>query len=141
MAVQKGNQVKVHYTGRLESGEVFDSSRDRQPLKFQVGAGQMIPGFENAIIGMEQGEKVTATIPASEAYGERRKELLIKVPRENVPENLNPEVGKKLSIKQPDGNAIPVVVTEAREDSIILDANHPLAGKTLIFDIELVEVS
>lgn len=137
---QSGNRVKVHYTGKLQDGTVFDSSISKEPLEFQLGAGQMIPGFENAVLGMEQGQRITATIRASDAYGDRREDLLVQVPRDNVPESIDPRVGQKLSIKQPDGNVIPVVVTETKQDSIILDANHPLAGKDLVFEIELLEV-
>ncbi len=140
MSAQKGNKVKVHYTGRLNDGNVFDSSVNRQPLEFKLGEGQMIPGFEQAVLGLQEGEKVTATIPANDAYGERRNDLIFNVPRTNVPENIDPRVGQKLSIKQPDGQMIPVTVTDANEEAIVLDANHPLAGKDLIFDIEVVEI-
>jgi peptidylprolyl isomerase len=140
MAAQNGDNVKVHYTGRLDDGEVFDSSVNKQPLEFKLGAGQMIPGFENAILGLREGEKITATISAEEAYGERKEELILNVPRSNVPDNIDPHVGQKLSIKQPDGQVVPVTVADLNEEAIVLDANHPLAGKDLIFDIELVEI-
>ncbi|MGK7396711.1 MAG: FKBP-type peptidyl-prolyl cis-trans isomerase [Candidatus Cyclobacteriaceae bacterium M3_2C_046] len=138
---RKGNTVKVHYTGRLNDGTVFDSSVNKEPLSFKLGEGNMIPGFEKAVEGLKEGEKVTANIDSQEAYGERRDDLLVEVPRQNVPESITPEVGQQLSIKQPDGNTIPVVVTETKPESIVLDANHPLAGKDLIFDIEVVQVS
>ena len=137
---KKGNSVKVHYTGKLKDGTIFDSSVNREPLEFELGKGNMIPGFEKAVEGMKEGDKVTAEIPAQEGYGDRRDDLVVEVPNSKVPENITPEVGQKLSIKQPDGNQIPVVVTEKRDDSIILDANHPLAGKDLVFEIELLDV-
>jgi peptidylprolyl isomerase len=140
MAAKKGNKVKVHYTGRLDNGEVFDSSVNKEPLEFQLGTGQMIPGFENAIMGLHEGEKITTTVPADEAYGERRDDLMFNVPRSNIPENIDPHVGQKLSIKQPDGQMIPVTVANIKEDAIIIDANHPLAGRDLIFEIELVGI-
>ena len=109
-------------------------------MEFELGKGNMIPGFEKAVEGMKEGDKVTAEIPAEEGYGDRRDDLVVEVPNSKVPENITPEVGQKLSIKQPDGNQIPVVVTEKKSDSIILDANHPLAGKDLVFEIELLDV-
>jgi peptidylprolyl isomerase len=140
MAAKKGDKVKVHYTGRLDNGDVFDSSVNKEPLEFQLGTGQMIPGFENAIMGLDEGEKITTTVPADEAYGERRDDLMFNVPRSNIPENIDPQVGQKLSIKQPDGQMIPVTVANIKEDAIIIDANHPLAGRDLIFEIELVGI-
>lgn len=137
---KSGNNVKVHYTGKLKDGTVFDSSKDRDPLEFKLGDGNMIPGFEKAITGMNTGDTVTAEIPADEAYGERRTDLVVEVPMEKVPNDITPEVGQKLTIKQPDGNQIPVVITETKSDSIVLDANHPLAGKDLVFEIELLDI-
>ncbi len=135
-----GDTVKVHYTGRLEDGTVFDSSLNREPLQFTIGAGELIPGFEESVIGMEVGEKKTVTIPPEKAYGSHLEELVIKIEKERIPEDINPEVGQQLEIKQPDGRTIPVVVTDISETHITLDANHPLAGESLTFDIELVEI-
>lgn len=137
---KSGNNVKVHYTGKLKDGTVFDSSKDRDPLEFKLGDGNMIPGFEKAITGMNTGDTVTAEIPADEAYGQRRTDLVVEVPMEKVPNDITPEVGQKLTIKQPDGNQIPVVITETKTDAIVLDANHPLAGKDLVFEIELLDI-
>ena len=138
---KKGDKVKVHYTGKLEDGSVFDSSVEREPLEFTIGNGNMIAGFEKAVLGMEKGDSKSARIPYQEAYGERREDMMVEVPKSQIPQDLNPEVGQQLSIKQQDGSAVPVVVTEVEQDKIVLDANHPLAGKDLIFDIELVEIN
>lgn len=142
MSVAKiGDKVKVHYTGKLNDGTVFDSSVDKDPLEFQLGEGQMIAGFEKAVTGMEPGDSVTANIPSEEAYGERKTEMMVEVPKAEVPANIDPQVGQQLAIQQADGNSLPVVVTVVEEDKIVLDANHPLAGKDLTFEIKLVEVS
>jgi len=138
---QKGDNVQVHYTGKLNDGSVFDSSQGREPLAFTVGAGQMIPGFDRAVVGMTIGDKQTITIPSVEAYGERREDLVVSIPAENIPEDMNPQVGDRFAINQPDGQQIPVVVTALDDEKITLDANHDLAGKDLIFDIEMVEIS
>ena len=138
---QKGDNVQVHYTGKLNDGSVFDSSQGREPLAFTVGAGQMIPGFDKAVVGMTIGDKQTITIPSAEAYGERREDLVVAIPAENIPEDMNPQVGDRFAINQPDGQQIPVVVTALDAEKITLDANHDLAGKDLIFDIEMVEIS
>lgn len=135
-----GDTVKVHYTGRLDDGTIFDSSINREPLQFTIGEGQIIPGFEQAIIGMSPGESKTTRIPMDEAYGPHRKEMVVVVSREQIPAELNPEVGQQLQVRQPDGRAMIVVVTEVSESSVTLDANHPLAGKDLTFDIQLVEI-
>lgn len=138
---KKGNQVKVHYTGKLTDGTVFDSSEGRAPLEFEVGAGMMIKGFDAAVDGMSAGAKVTVEIPAAEAYGEAREDMIIDIPRTNLPPDMNPEVGQQLAMSQPDGQQVPVKVKEVREDVVVIDANHDLAGKDLIFDIELVEIA
>ncbi len=138
---KNGDTVKVHYHGTLEDETVFDSSKGRDPLEFQIGSGQVIPGFENGIIGMEIGDTKTIIIPAEEAYGPRREELVVSVPKENFPENITPNMGQQLQIRQPDNNLINVIVTEINEESVTLDANHPLAGKTLIFEAELVAIA
>ncbi len=138
---KKGNRVKVHYTGKLQDGTIFDSSIEREPLEFVVGDGNMIKGFDQAVEGMQKGETVTANIPSTEAYGERRPDMLVEVPIDQVPENINPAVGQQLSVQQANGQTMPVVVTAVAEDKITLDANHPLAGKDLTFEINLVEIA
>lgn len=138
--VKQGDNVKVHYTGKLDDGTVFDTSRDREPLEFTVGEGRVIPGFESAVEGMEVGEEKTAEVPAEDAYGPRRDDLLIPFPMEQVPEHLDLEVGQHLQMQDGEGQTMVAQVTELRDEEVILDANHPLAGKDLTFDIELVEV-
>jgi peptidylprolyl isomerase len=138
---KQGDTVKVHYTGKLQDGNVFDSSENREPLEFTLGAGNMIPGFEQAVQGMNIGDKKTAEIPSEQAYGEKREDMIISVPRENVPGDIEPEVGQQLAIQQQGGQQVPVTVTEVSEEKVVLDANHPLAGKDLVFEIELVEIS
>lgn len=138
--VKSGDAVKVHYTGKLTNGEQFDSSMGREPLAFTVGAGQMIKGFDAAMPGMTVGEKKTITIAAVDAYGERSEEAIIPFPVANVPPDMKLEVGMTLSLNNEMGQPFPVVVSEIKEDVIILDANHFLAGKELVFDIELVEI-
>ena len=137
----QGNTVKVHYTGKLEDGTVFDSSRDRDPLEFQIGQGQIIPGFEEAVVGMSPGETKTTTVPAEKAYGERRDDMQSVVPKDRLPDDLEPEVGQTLQAKNEEGQVIPVRVVGVGDDEVTLDANHPLAGENLTFDIEVVEVS
>lgn len=137
---QKGDTVKVHYVGKLKNGEVFDSSYDREPLEFTIGGGQLIKGFDNAVEGMEEGEKKTVTIPADEAYGPYREDMIIEVGKENLPEGLEPQVNQQLYMEDAQGQTLIVTVTEILENSIKLDANHPLAGKDLVFDIELVSI-
>jgi len=135
-----GDQVKVHYTGKLTSGEQFDSSEGREPLEFTVGAGQMIKGFDLAIPGMSIGDKKTINIAAEDAYGERSEEAVIPFPVSNVPPDMKLEVGMQLTLTNQHGQPVPVVVMEVREDVVIMDANHFLAGKELVFDIELVAI-
>jgi peptidylprolyl isomerase len=137
MTAKNGDTVKVDYTGKFEDGTVFDSSAERGPMEFTIGQGQVIPGFENAIVGMGLGDSKTATIAASDAYGEHREDLLLVVERDKLPEDLNPAVGEQLELRQHDGRAILVAIAEVTDTSITLDANHPLAGKNLVFDIEL----
>lgn len=136
----EGDTVKIHYTGKLEDGTVFDSSEGREPLEFTLGEGRVIPGFESAVEGMEEGEEKTAEVPAGDAYGPRRDDLVLTVPRGQLPDDMEPEVGQQLQMKTDDGNTFNVVIVETGEESVELDANHPLAGKDLTFDIELVEV-
>lgn len=138
---ENGNTIKVHYTGKLNDGTVFDSSQDREPLEFTIGSGQVIPGFDKGVLGMELNEKKTVNIPVAEAYGERREDLIIDVPKTEIPEDLKPEVGKQLQMQNQEGQTFVVVVSEIKENSVQLDANHPLAGEDLNFDIELVEIS
>lgn len=138
--VKKGDKVKVHYTGKLTNGEQFDSSTGRDPLEFTVGAGQMIAGFDNAMPGMSVGEKKTVNIAPDEAYGHKNEEAVIEFPKKNVPPDMPLEVGMKLELRNEAGHPFPVTVADIKEDVIILDANHALAGKELIFDIELVEI-
>lgn len=139
--VVKGSNVKVHYTGTLQDGTVFDSSRDREPLAFEVGAGMMIKGFDAAVYGMKVGDSKKVDIPAAEAYGERNDEMIVNISKSQLPPDLEPAVGQQLGMQQPDGQSVPVVITKVEADSVELDANHPLAGKNLIFDIEMVEVN
>jgi FKBP-type peptidyl-prolyl cis-trans isomerase 2 len=139
--VKDQDAVKVHYTGTLDNGEVFDSSKGREPLAFTVGAGQMIPGFDNAVLGMKLNEVKTVTIPASEAYGEKKDDLFQKIGREQLPEGMEPTVGQQLASQMPNGQQIVVTVTEVAPESITIDANHPLAGKALTFEIELVSIN
>jgi|SRR5690606_13612405 len=137
---KKGDNVKVHYTGKLTSGEQFDSSAGREPLAFTVGAGQMIKGFDDAIPGMQVGDKKTINITPDQAYGEKNTDAIIEFPVSNIPEGMKLETGMKLQLQNEAGQPIPVVVTEVKEDVVVLDANHELAGKELVFDIELVEI-
>ncbi|OAA29712.1 peptidylprolyl isomerase [Kosmotoga arenicorallina S304] len=139
-AAKKGNTVRVHYTGKFETGEVFDTSVNRNPLEFTVGNGQVIKGFDEAIVGMKVGEKKTVNIPFEEAYGPHMDELVFSFSREDLPEDLNPEIGQRLQMVTGDGKRINVTITAISEKDITLDANHPLAGKNLIFEIELVEI-
>lgn len=138
--VKQNDTVRVHYTGTLENGEVFDSSREREPLEFTIGQGQLIPGFENGVMDMKVSETKTVQIPAAEAYGEHRADLVQEVPKDQLPPEIKPEVGLGLVSRTPDGREMPLTVTEVRDTSIMVDANHPLAGKDLTFEIELVEI-
>ena len=137
-----GDTVQVHYTGKLTDGTVFDSSVEREPLEFTLGAGQVILGFEKAVLGMKVGEKKTVTIPVDEAYGPRRDEQIAELPREKLPSDMTPEVGQQLGIKQPDGRTAIVTITNVSDNNTVtIDANHPLAGKDLTFEIELVKIN
>jgi len=138
---KKGDSVKIHYTGTLEDGTVFDSSVGRDPLGFTLGGGQVIVGFEEAVLGMAIGDKKKVTIPSHKAYGEKNEALVIEVPRNQVPPDLNPEVDQKLQMGGPNGELVVVTVLEVTEEVVILDANPPLAGKDLTFDLELVAIS
>jgi peptidylprolyl isomerase len=136
----KGNTVKVHYTGKLKDGTIFDSSQDREPLEFVLGDGKMIKGFDVAVEGMKVGDDKSITIPSDEAYGEKREDMMLDVPLDQVPAEIKPEVGMDLSIQNQQGQPTPVKVVHVDESKITLDANHPLAGQDLVFDINLVEV-
>ncbi len=138
---KSGDTVQVHYTGRLDDGTVFDSSKGREPLEFQVGSGMVIPGFDNGVAGMNVGEKKTIQIPADDAYGPVQDEMIIKIPRADIPADIPLEVGTQLNMHQDGvGQVIPVTVTDVTADTVILDANHVLAGKDLVFEVELVGV-
>ena len=137
---KQGDIVKIHYTGKLDDGSVFDSSDGRDPLDFTLGEGKVIQGFDDAVTGMTPGEKKTVTIPADKAYGQRNDELLIEVPRDQVPADLKPEVDQTLQMGGPAGEIVMVTVIEVTDEVVKLDANPPLAGKDLTFDLELVEI-
>ena len=136
----KTDTVKVHYTGTTDDGVVFDSSREREPLEFTMGQGQLIPGFENAVEGMKVGDSAKVRIPSEEAYGEVRDDMVVDINRSQIPPDINPEVGMVLQMQQPDGSPLNVTIREVNDDSVKLDANHHLAGQALTFDIELVEI-
>ena len=137
---KRGDTVRVHYTGRLEDGTVFDTSRNRNPLQFTLGNGQVIAGVENAITGMNIGESKTTVISMEQAYGPRRDDMIVTVKRDQLPSDLDAKVGQRLELTQVDNQTILVTVAHVTETSLTLDANHPLAGKTLTFDIELVGI-
>lgn len=136
--IENGTKVKIHYTGTLNDGTEFDSSRERDPLEFEIGAGMVIPGFDAAVKAMEVGEVKKVNIPSAEAYGEARAEMIGEVPKAHMPEGMEVQVGMMLSMQAPDGQQIPVRVTEIGEESVTVDANHPLAGQDLNFELELV---
>lgn len=139
--VKNGDTVKVHYHGRLTNGSTFDSSEGRAPLEFTVGAGMVIKGFENGVLDMKVGDKKTIHIPVDQAYGPKNEEMIIQFPKENIPAELNPEVGMELQMSNPQGHVFPVKVVAIDENTITLDANHALAGEDLVFDLELVEIA
>ncbi|HSJ29864.1 MAG TPA: peptidylprolyl isomerase [Longimicrobiales bacterium] len=138
-SAKSGDTVRVHYTGKLEDGSVFDSSDGRDPLEFTVGSGQVIPGFDQAVTGMSPGDERQVKIPAAEAYGDRKDDLVIVVERAQLPPDIDPAVGQQLQLSQ-EGRAFVVTVADVNERSITLDANHPLAGEDLTFDLQLVEI-
>jgi peptidylprolyl isomerase len=138
--VKKGDTVRVHYTGKLTTGETFDSSAGREPLEFEVGAGMMIKGFDDAVIDMIIGDKKTVNILPADAYGERNDQMVIEFPRSNFPDDMVPEVGMQLMMNNNAGQQFPVTIMEVGDEVVILDANHMLAGKELVFDIEMVEI-
>ena len=136
-----GNTVKVHYTGTLEDGTTFDTSVGSEPLEFTLGESRMIPGFEGAVKGMQVGQSKTVVIPAEEAYGPYRDDLVLVIKRDQLPEGMDPEVGQQLPMQQTGGGTVVVIVTDVSEETITVDANHRLAGKDLIFELELVEIN
>ena len=137
---KQGDTVKVHYTGKLEDGTVFDSSLDREPLQFKIGEKAVIEGFEQMVSGMNPGDKKTQTIPAAQAYGHYSEELLLEIARQELPKDLDPQIGQILEGSKQDGERVAFKVKDVSEETVTLDANHPLAGKNLVFEIELVEI-
>ncbi len=139
MAIENGSKVKVHYTGMFESGEIFDSSHGRDPLEFVIGSGMVIKGFEDEIIGLNVGDKKTFKIASESAYGPVREDLIFQVQRSVLPEGV--KVGELLEVHQPDGNLFVVRVDDLTEETATLNANHPLAGKDLVFEVEIIEIN
>ena len=137
---QVGNRVRVHYTGRLDDGEVFDSSEGGTPLSFTIGNGQVIPGFENGVVGMAPGDARTVHIPCADAYGERRDDGVLQVPRDEFPPDMTLEVGASVQGQQQSGQTVTFTIMAVSNEAVTLDANHPLAGKDLTFDLTLVSI-
>lgn len=137
--IEDGKKVRIHYTGTLSDGEQFDSSAGRDPLEFEVGSGQVIPGFDTAVRDMTVGDKKTVTLPSKEAYGEHREDMIGDIPQDRFPEDMELEVGMPLQMSGPQG-PMPVVIREIKEENVTIDANHPLAGKDLTFALELIEI-
>jgi peptidylprolyl isomerase len=135
-----GDTVKVHYTGKLDDDTIFDTSADREPLQFTIGEGQLIPDFEQAVVGMNPGESKTIQIPSDKAYGPHHEQMVIVVDRSQFPADLEPKVDQRLQVRQQDGREFAVTVTDVTESKVTLDGNHPLAGKDLTFDIQLTEI-
>ncbi|MBI4654031.1 MAG: peptidylprolyl isomerase [Nitrospirae bacterium] len=141
MQVKNGDKVKVHYSLKLDNGEVIESSVDTIPLEFTLGGGKMIPGFENGIIGMNVGEKKAINIPYKEAYGPRNEEMVFDFPKSRCPQGFDSQVGQQVQMFRPDGSAFKVTVINITEENFTMDANHPLAGRDLVFDLELIEIA
>lgn len=137
---KSGDTVRVHYTGKLEDGTQFDSSAGKDPLEFSIGAGEVLPAFDSAVEGMAVGDSKSVNIEAAEAYGRRHEQLIQDVPREHLPDDMQPAVGMQLQAQGQDGQPIKLVVTEVKEETITVDGNHPLAGRDLDFDIKLVDI-
>ena len=137
---KSGDTVKVHYTGTLNDGQVFDSSKSRDPLQFTLGTGMVIPGFDAAVTGLSPGETVTTTIPNAEAYGPYQEEMVADIEKANIPADFELEVGQRLQMQVPNGEAMSVTITDIKGDMVTLDGNHPLAGQDLTFELELVEI-
>jgi peptidylprolyl isomerase len=144
-AARQGDTVRVHYTGKLSDGTVFDSSEspegESNPLEFTLGGGMVIPGFDEAVDGMSPGDEKTVTIPVDQAYGPRMEEMVAVVNRSDIPEGIDPQVGQQLEVTQQNGQVFSVLVTEVTPDTVTLDANHPLAGRDLVFELRLVEIA
>jgi FKBP-type peptidyl-prolyl cis-trans isomerase 2 len=138
--VKSGDTVKVHYTGKFSDGEVFDTSEGKEPLEFTVGSGQVIEGFDNGVIDLQPGDKTTIEIQADKAYGPVREDLIQQVEKKHFPENVSLEQGQFLELRQPDGGKLIVKIVDVNDENVTLDANHPLAGKDLTFEVELVEI-
>ena len=137
---KKGDKVKVHYHGKLTNGNTFDSSDGREPLEFEIGGGMVIAGFDDGVTGMIIGEKKTVNIPADQAYGPKQEEMIMEFPKDRFPADMVPEVGQQLNMNNGAGQNFPVVIVEIKEEVVVLDANHPLAGEELVFDLEMVEI-
>ena len=137
---KEGDVVRVNYTGKLEDGTVFDTSENREPLDFTIGEEKVIPGFEQAVVGMEPGETKTETLPPERAYGSRREDMVMQMNRDEIPENVDPAVGQELQLRMQNGQTVPVRIADLSDEAVTIDANHPLAGRTLVFDIELLDV-
>ncbi len=137
---KKGDKVKVHYHGKLTNGNTFDSSEGREPLEFEIGGGMVIAGFDDGVTGMIIGEKKTVSIPADQAYGPKQEEMIMEFPKDRFPTDMVAEVGQQLNMSNGSGQNFPVVIVEIKEEIVVLDANHPLAGEELIFDLEMVEI-
>lgn len=138
--VKSGDKVKVHYHGKLTNGDTFDSSEGRAPLEFEVGSGMVIKGFDDGVTGMAAGEKKTINIPFNEAYGPKNPEMVIEMPKEHFPKDMDIELGMELAMSDGQGQQYQVTIVEVKDEIVMLDANHPLAGQDLIFDLELVEI-
>lgn len=138
--VKSGDTVRIHYTGKLDDGTQFDSSAGREPLEFELGSGQVIPGFDEAVEGMTVGDTKSVRLEPTEAYGDRHEQLVQEVPRSALPDEISPEVGMALQSQSPEGQVTRLTVTAVTEESVTVDANHPLAGQALSFELELVEI-
>lgn len=139
-SAQQGDTVQVHYTGRLDDGTIFDSSIEREPIEFTIGQRQLIPGFERAVVGLSPGDSTEVTIESEEAYGPYREEMVVEVGKDQLPPDLPASVGQQLEMRQPNGESIAVRISNVSDASVTLDANHPLAGKDLTFDLQLVAI-
>lgn len=137
---KEGDEVRVHYTGKLEDGTVFDTSQEGEPLSFTIGEDRVIPGFEEAVVGMEPGDSKTQTIEPENAYGEHREDMVMELDKGQIPDEVEPQVGQQLQLRLENGQTVPVLITALGEDTVTIDANHPLAGRTLTFEIELIDV-
>ncbi len=138
--VKEGDTIKIHYTAKLKDGDVFESSRGHVPFQFKVGEGSVIPGLEKAVIGMKVGETKTVEVSPEDGFGPRHEELVFRVDKKSIPQDIDPFIGQNLQMQHPDGGIVNLTVTDINEDTVTLDANHPLAGNMIIFDLELVEI-